>query len=202
MRWKSKSQGKFGRNISRRLLRGDDASQIIEFAVLLPLVLVLVVGVYDFGGAFILKHKIGSATLEGVRFASNQPSSDLSAAVGCGAPATICAVRDVVHTTLINNRVNDCGLASATAAPAGSLTWTFTVTCPGNLILKIERGVNNINAALPTPFQPGYLIEATRVTLTYPYHWHFDKVIPLLMPGASYPAGSPITTVVVMQNLN
>src|SRR5262249_16053212 len=151
-----------------KLFRENEAAQLIEFAISLPLLMVLVVGIYDFGGAFVIKHKVGSATLEGARFASNQPSNDLSNNSGCGAPGTISAIRDVVHGTLANNSVDDCGLGTASISGGDSdpthLMWTFKVSCPGDLKLQIERGVNNITATLPAPFEADYHVEATRVT--------------------------------------
>jgi Flp pilus assembly protein TadG len=169
--------------------------------------MVTVVGIFDFGSAFIVRQKLGNAALQGARVASNQPTSDLSNATGsCSAPASICALRDVIDGTLTESRLNDCGLAGSTAKPAGALAWQFTAStnCPGTLTLKIERGyVYTTAAALPTPFDSrSYGIEATKVTISYPYKWEFNKVIGLLVPGASYPSISQITSVAIMQNLN
>jgi hypothetical protein len=70
--------------------------------------------------------------------------------------------------------------------------------------VKVERGdVYAPSAALPAPFDTGsYGIEGTRVTISYPYKWEFNKVIGLLVPGASYASTSQISGVGVMQNLN
>jgi len=179
----------------------DDAggSEIIELAVSLPLLIVFAVGIYDFSAAFILKQKITHITEEAARVAVNQPTSDLSSLSLC--PPSICAIRNVVDQALANAGVNDCGLSGATPTKA-ALTWTFTASngnCSG-LILIINRGVI-YGAALPSPFQPGYTIEATSVTLKYPYQWQFGKAISLIAPGASYASG-PIQSVATMQNLN
>ena len=77
-------------------LGGSEGAEILEFAISLPLLLVVVVGVFDFGTAFTVKQKLGNTALQGARVASNQPTADLSLAGGCGAPASICSVRDVV----------------------------------------------------------------------------------------------------------
>ena len=60
------------------LLRGTDAAAIIEFAVALPLLVVLVVGIFDFGGAFNLKQELNNAAREGARFGAAQPTNDIS----------------------------------------------------------------------------------------------------------------------------
>lgn len=208
------------RNSTRRVLTrlaGSDGAEIVEFVVSLPLIMVTVVGIFDFGSAFIVRQKLSNAALEGARVGSNQPNSDLTTigAPPCSAPASICALRDVIDTTLTESRLNDCGLGSAAAtAGPGALMWTFTANtaCPGTLTLTIERGcVLGSATCTPTtsptvttpPFQTTpYWIEATRVTLSYPYKWEFNKVIGLLVPGASYAAVSQITSVGIMQNLN
>lgn len=180
-------------------------SQIVEFAIALPLLMVLVVGIFDFGTAFNIKQKLVNASLEGARVASNQPTRDLSLAGACAAPTSVCAIRDAVDNVLVTSKVKDCGLSSAGAVSAGPLAWTFSPAgCVGPMTLKIERGVVLPAIALPNPpFPPTfYRIEATRVTLTYPYQWTFNRVIQLLVSGANYPASSQLTTVTVMQNLN
>jgi len=197
---------KFARTLLARLT-GTDGAEIVEFVVSLPLIVVTVVGIFDFGTAFIVRQKISNAALQGARVASNQPTNDLSYSAGaCSAPSSVCALRDVIDTTLTESRLNDCGLNSASAAASGTLAWTFTANtnCPGTLSLKVERGyVYSPSAALPTPFDSGsYGIEGTKVTISYPYKWEFNKVIGLLVPGASYAGTSQISGIGVMQNLN
>ena len=51
-----------------RLLRDTNGAALIEFAVALPLLVVLVVGIFDFGGAFNLKQELNNAVREGARF--------------------------------------------------------------------------------------------------------------------------------------
>jgi len=186
-------------------LRNAEGAEIIEFAISLPLLMVFVVGIYDFGAAFALRQKLNNAVSEGVRTASNQPMRDLSATGACGAPGTVCAVRDVVASTLAASNVNNCGLIGVTASPPPpNLTWTFASStgCPaGPLTLKIERGYT-YTTTLSTPFRTTpYTIEATRITLTYPYRWQFVRVFQILAPGANY-FSSSLKSVAVMQNLN
>ena len=180
-------------------VRDARGSEIIELAVSLPLLIVFAVGVYDFSSAFILKQKITHITEEAARVAANQPTSDLSSPSLC--PSSICAIRNVVSQALTNTGVNDCGLSGTTPTKA-ALTWTFTASngnCSG-LILVVNRGVT-YGATLASPFQPGYTVEATSVTLKYPYQWQFNKAIGLIAPGANYASGL-IQSVTTMQNLN
>ena len=103
----------------RRLIShlGDcEASQIVEFAVSLPLLMALAVGIFDFGNAYNLKQKLTNAVREGARLGASQPTSDLSNAP----PTSVLAVRDVVDSYLTAARINDCGLGSATATASGA----------------------------------------------------------------------------------
>jgi Flp pilus assembly protein TadG len=171
-----------------------DASQIVELAVSLPLLAVVVIGLTDFSGAFNTKFRLSNAVREGARFASNQSTADLSNAT----PLSISGVRDVVDNYLVAGHLNDCGLSSASPTNAG-LTWTYTVNtgCPGTLTLVIDRG-NIFVTAAGTPLT----VEATRVSIQYPYQWRFNRVISVLVPGATYLGVTLISTDALMQNLN
>jgi Flp pilus assembly protein TadG len=186
-------------------LAGDEAAQIVELAVTLPLLVVILIGIYDFGQAYNLKQKLAAAAREGARFASSQSTADLTnaGAVCSPAPDSICAVRDVVDSYFIANNINDCGLSSLTTAPVTqngtNWQWTFTAGgCPnlGNLTVTINRGfVFNIAGT------PAVTAEGTRVDISYPYLWQFNRVVQLVAPGSAYgPAQIPATA--VMQNLN
>jgi Flp pilus assembly protein TadG len=177
----------------------------VEFAIALPLLMVLVVGIFDFGTAFNVKQKIVNAAREGARVASSQSTTGLNPPLvsSCAAPTSVCAIRDAVDRALVTSKVKDCGLSATNATTSGPLVWTFSPGgCAGPMTLKIERGVT-YNATLPNPpFQAAYTIEATRVTLNYPYQWTFNRVVQLMISGANYAATSQLTSVSVMQNLN
>jgi len=183
-----------------RLLPWDSTgSQIVEFAVALPLLLVMVVGIIDFGNAFNLKQKLSNVTRDAARLGASQSTSDLSNAP----PPSVLAVRDVVVNYMQNAKVNDCGLGSAAATPAGAGTpwkWTFTSACPqgGNLVLTVNRG----NVFTSTVTSGGFPVKiiSTEVTISYPYTWQFNNVIKLVVPSASYPGTSPINTDAVVAN--
>jgi Flp pilus assembly protein TadG len=171
-----------------------EASQIVELAVSLPLLAVVVIGLTDFSGAFNLKFKLNSAVREGARFASTQSTADLSNPT----PLSISGVRDVVDNYLVAVHVNDCGLSTASPVNAG-LTWTYTSNtgCPGTLTLAIDRGSVFVTGA-GTPVT----VEATHVSIQYPYQWRFNRVIGVLLPSATYAGVTLISTDAVTQNLN
>jgi len=178
-----------------------EGSQIAEFAISLPLLMVLIVGIFDFGSAFTVKLKVSNAALEGARIASTLPITDLSQAQ----PASLAAVVGSVDNALFRANINDCGLFPVTTWPTPvGLSWTFTASgngCPGTLTLIIDRGFT-YTAGLTPPFPANYNVEATKVTIKYPYKWQFNNVIKLITSSAGYPANSSITSTAVMQNLN
>ena len=183
--------------------RGAEAAQIVELAVTLPVLMILFVGIYDFGQAFNIKQKLAGAAREGARFAANQSTRDLSNA----SPPSLLAVRDVVDSYLTANNVNDLGLATATPGSPTNWTWTFTgtgATCvdSGNNTKQFTMTVNRGFSYNVTGGGNTVTIEATQVTLSYPYQWQFNRVINLVVGTASYAATSCIVTSAAMQNLN
>src|SRR6267154_3576431 len=130
--------------LTTRLLRADAASQIVEFAVALPLLVVFVVGIFDFSGAFTLKQKLTNAAREGARAAAAGPASDLTnPTTSTGIPASVTDAFWVIDNYLKSEQLNDCGLSSAVGT-GSRLTWTYSATgngCPGNGVkLIIDRG--------------------------------------------------------------
>jgi Flp pilus assembly protein TadG len=181
---------------SGRRCAGTEATQVVELAVSLPLLLVIAIGITDFGTALNLKHQLIIAVREGARLASNQSTADLTNP----APASVDAVRQAVDGSLVGAKINDCGLSAAVAAQAATgLVWIYTASgCPaGTLTLTIDRG-----STFLTTGSPPVTVEATHVSISYPFQWRFNGLITLLVPGARYSAVSQITTDVTMQNLN
>jgi Flp pilus assembly protein TadG len=177
-----------------RYCEQTEASQIAEFAVSLPLLAVVVIGITDFGSAFDLKYKLSNAVRAGARVASTQSTSDDTDAV----PTSVTAVRDTIDSYLVGDHVNDCGLATATPTNSG-LVWTYTANtaCPGGgtLTLIVDRGKT---------FQTtgGVTVETTHVSISYPFQWRFSGVIKVLIRNARYPGITYISNESVMQNLN
>ncbi len=176
------------------ICRGTEASQIVELAITLPLLLVVVVGLTDFSGAFNLKFRLSNAAREAARYAASQSTADLSNAN----PASIAAVRDLVDSYLVALHINDCGLAAQSASKSGMVfTYTANTGCAGALTLIINRGAA-FNVAGGTPA----VVEATDVNIRYPYQWRFSSAIQVLIPSATYAALTQITEDAVVQNLN
>ena len=180
----------------RGMLRCAEAAALAEFAVALPLLIVLVVGIYDFGGAFNTKQELNNALREGARFGAAQPTNDLSYPPGTS-PASVDAIRYVVDSYMLQAKINDCGLSGATVPSAGGgfLVWTYNAYgCALPLQLKIQRDCGAAPGGLCTE-QPGCAPESiqggptiyplcTQIWISYPYQWHFNNVLQVLIPGA------------------
>lgn len=179
----------------RKCATADGASSLAEFAISLPLLIVLVVGIFDFGGAFNQKQQLVSIMRDAARFGASSPTNDLAYGT---APPSINAIRDLVDGYLIAARLPDCGLGTAVGSPSGP-PWAYDSTggCPSpGVILTIYRdpqaGPNgSTSACTPLPTQNygtnglNVFLTCTRVSISYPYQWHFNSVIQLLVPGSN-----------------
>jgi Flp pilus assembly protein TadG len=183
----------------RGLATDTRASQIVEFAVTLPLLLVMAVGIFDFGSAFNMKQKLTNAAREAARLGASSATNDLTNP----APTSVLAIRDLVVNYLDTARINDCGLSAAPATAAGAATpwkWTFTATCPGggSFVLAVDRGF--VFTSSVTANGNPVKILSTNVSIAYPYNWQFNRVIGLLVSGASYPATTQISVNATLEN--
>jgi len=175
--------------------RKAEGAQLVEFAFAMPILVVLLIGIIDFGGAFNLKQKLNNAAREGARIASTLSCSDCTQPT----PLTIQSIRNVVENYLFNANVPLCGTQGTTPATPGPtpLSWTFTYSsspCPGSapFTLTVERSYTFLNGTTT--------VVASRVSLSYPYTWTFSRVVGLMVSGASPALPSTITTDAIMQN--
>src|SRR5713226_10031907 len=183
-----------GRPARRGLVRGSEGAQLLEFALVLPMLLVIVFGAADFGAAWALKDKLSNAARDAARIAGSQ-SNDLRG--GGNPPASVTAVKDVVANYLTNAKVTTCPDSAWTVASAGTFAWQYTSSSTGcgAFLLKIERGYTYTSGS------PAVTIVATRVTLTYPFTWNIGRLMKLMSPTSTLGNSVNITTTAVMQNL-
>ncbi len=196
-------------NFCRRLLRGERAAQIVEFAVALPLLVVFVVGIFDFSSAFTLKQRLTNIARDAARAAAADPANDLLQP-STALPQSVTDAFQTVDKDLLASNMNDCGV-TASGSPAG-LTWKFTASgngCPAiGLTITINRGYYfpPTGAGLPTvgctPQTPNgqTTIIGTCVSIQYFYPWRFGRAASLL--GASTVLPAQIAGVAVAMNEN
>jgi Flp pilus assembly protein TadG len=187
-------------------VRDDRAAQLVEFAVSLPLLVLFVVGIFDFSNAFTLKQKLTNVARDAARTAAAEPSTDLQTAL----PISIVDAFQDIDNYLLANNLSDCGATSA-GAPVG-LTWKYTGTAascpPGGLTILINRGYYFPgNGTVPlspncTPTDPAgqTAIISTCVSIQYAYPWKFGKVASLFGVTSTLP--NTISTAAVAMNEN
>ena len=184
------------------LVTAIQGSSLLEFAITLPLLVVFVVGIFDFSGAFNMKQKIDQAAQEGAIIAGAQPMSDIQS--GNASPASLLPVVTAVFNSLVASGVvpgGNCSPPGLVSELGSGLTWTYTIagcsTSATNdqLVITINRGWISGSATTGTLVAVG-----TIVTVQYPYHWRFNSVIQLLIPGASYAAITQVTESATVHN--
>lgn len=183
-----------------RLLRREQGSALLEFAICLPLLVVFVVGIYDFSGAFNQKQKIAQAAQEGAIIAGAQPMSDIASANPDSLRPVVTAIFNSLNANNIlpNAGAGSCKMPPPAPAPPSGLTWTYTISgCSGtfvtdDLIITINRGWVS-SAGLPVAV-------GTVVSIQYPYHWRFNSVIQLLVPGPTFAAVTQLKESSTVQN--
>jgi len=187
----SRSRAPSLRRAAEHLRRQTEGSAILEFAISVPLLVVFIVGIFDFGAAFDQKQKIEQAAQEGAIVAAAQPTSDLYSDLAPNpTPNSLPPVVTAVVNSLTGSAVVATGACGTVPAPTTSgMTWTYTMKCPtDSLVVAINRGWD-YSSGTPSPQAVG-----TTVTVTYPYHWRFNSAIQLLFPGtSSYAAVTTVT---------
>ena len=185
----------------KKLAAGSEGAALLEFAIIMPFLVVMAVGIFDFGAVYVLKDKLTQAAREGARIAVSEPRDLTTASCTLGGtnystPCSVAAAMAAVATDLTDQNVTGCVINPAGTA-AGNFTWNFNSSgagCGGNPILAIERDVQ-VTSGNET-------LLCTRVTLNYPQSWGFAYVIKLLDPSANFPSSFWITASAVMPNLN
>jgi Flp pilus assembly protein TadG len=99
----------------RVFARSDSAAALVEFAIVLPILLLIVFGIVDFGRALYTANNLTSAVREGARLASTQISPD---------PTT------AASKTAVTNAVKNYVIAISASAPVPTVTETFSGAPP------------------------------------------------------------------------
>jgi Flp pilus assembly protein TadG len=200
-------------------LQQDWGSQLVEFAVTLPLLVVFVVGIFDFSGAFTLKQKLTNVARDAARVAAADPASDVPAA-STTLPASVADAYQVIANYFTANNLNNCGLTVATGSLTSPAIWTFSSSgsgCPApvtttcgvtSLCIIINRGYyfpesGSSTAPTVTCASPGVgsqTIIGTCVSIQYAYQWRFGNVDTLLGSSVALPNTISVTAVAMNEN--
>lgn len=178
----------------------DSGAQMVEFAVALPLLVVFVVGIFDFSGAFTLKQKLTNVARDAARVAAADPASDIPSS-STALPASVADAYQLITNYFTANQLNQCGVTAGSATQSGT-TWNFSGAgngCPGTgLTIIINRGyyfpagsgslAPSVSCASQTVGSQTAVI-GTCVSIQYAYAWRFGNVDKLtgrspVLPGA------------------
>ncbi len=192
--------------------REDRGAQLVEFAVALPLLVLFVVGIFDFSGAFTIKQKLTNVAREAARVAAADPASDVPASSST-VPASVTDAYQLIANYFTANHLNICGVTSASSTYTAPATWTYSGAsggCPGSgLTIIINRGYyfpEASSALAPSTTCASQVIGSqtavigTCVSIQYAYKWRFGNAASLL--GASPLLPSVLSAIAVAMNEN
>jgi len=191
-----------GRGTRQKLRFGaEGGATLAEFAFTLPILVLILYGIFDFGSALVLKQKLEHVVYEAARAAASQSTDDLSNAAA-GASGSVADLRDAVAQNLRSAGVNDCGLlgAAPSAIPPPASTWTYSVSgggCPAPLVLTIRREdvlVVGVGAGAVSLF-------VSRVTLQYPFQYRSTGILQAVAGSSTFPTSVNLVINASMKNL-
>lgn len=188
---KAAREGAIGRRLCH-IATGTEGSQLLEFGLTLPFLLVFVIGIIQFGGAFNLKQKMANAAREGARIMVSNTVADS----GCTSSGSNCSAQAAAQA--VANYMTNAGVDSSCISPTGltsSGADAWSDTCGNGISLTI----NHQYVYMPTGGSP---VTGTKVTVTYPYTWFFNDIIRLLVPRANLALPNSLTEAAVMENIS
>jgi len=193
---------------------GDRGAQLVEFAVALPLLVLFVVGIFDFSNAFTFKQKLTNVARDAARVAAADVANDLQFP-SSSAPASVIDAYEDIDRYLLANNINDCGIVQS-SSPSSTLTWTSTANgngCPpAGLTIIINRGyyfspnlaTQPANVLCQPPALSGgptqTALIGTCVSIQYPYQWRFGNIASILGRSQSLPPVITATAVALNEN--
>lgn len=162
----------------------ERGAELVEFALVLPLILLLLVGIFDFGSLFALRQKMTNAAREGARIVVSTPLTNSSCT--SSTPCSIVAAAGAVVQYMANAGASISCIQPDSPTTSTALEWTYS--CTNGTSLVINRGYS-----FPGPDDS--VVPATQVTLVYPIEWRLARFLP------GFSRFKTITTQATMQNL-
>jgi Flp pilus assembly protein TadG len=163
---------------------GQSGAELVEFALVLPLILILLVGIFDFGSLFALRQKMTNAAREAARIVISEPLSDASCS--STTPCSIVAAANAVVQYMTNSGATITCIQPGSPTANAGLEWTYS--CANGTSLMINRGYSFAGP-------DDSVIPATQVTLVYPIAWRLMNFLP------GFSRYTTIATQTTMQNL-
>lgn len=147
--------------VTRRSLRARAGQALVEMALVMPVLLLFVMALVNFGRGYLLAITLESAAREGARLASDSSQSDAAVLSRIQAAASPFSVG--------GNNVSVC-LTTTPASPVCVPNGTFAPRTPANagqgVIVAISLQVVSLNSLLKSLFGFGNTITVTAVAET------------------------------------
>ena len=155
--------------IGRRFLATDRGTASVEFALVLPMLIVLMFGGFEAGYFIWMQHKLTEAVRDGARFASRMQTSDFCNGATLKSDATYTG--DIANIKLLTRT----GQLASTTAPAKVPGWTdaqvtVTVACDSFVSTGIYTDMGQYTSAGAAVKAPIVTVAATNVA--YPSLFH------------------------------
>lgn len=166
------------RNLEPKFIRlgSEKGAELVEFAIILPLLLVLFAGIWEFGAVYRTYQALTNGAREGARLAVLPQGINQTEAVRRRVKNYLS--KSNLQTSFISDTTNDSYLVIDNPANNSAGT-TVTVTLPGGTAL----------------------VSVTRVSIAYPYNFViFGPVMKLLLPASSTSGSITLRTTVTMEN--
>jgi len=159
-----------------RLIAGSRGAEIAEFAVVLPLLLSIIFGIFSFSRAYNIYNTITRAAQEGARVAGS-PACASCGGVACGAgPATPfpcdTVVANAVSGVLQASHIDPAQIATMTPATPTAAAWTAASCAPPSPAPACTT-TNNITICRFVVLNPASTTHecGTVVSFQYPYQF-------------------------------
>jgi Flp pilus assembly protein TadG len=128
----------------RGAFSSDEGATIVEFALVLPLLLVLIIGLIDFGRMGFVEVSITSASREGARLSSFYPSglsdnSEIDVLVQAAAPAAA-STAQLNSAAVLLVSVSPCSSTVSSENTSVTVSTNFTWLLPLDLLRIISPG--------------------------------------------------------------
>ena len=158
-------------------ISNEKGAELIEFAIMLPLLLVILAAIWDFGRAYRTYQVLTNAAREGVRLAVVPAGKNQEDAVQNRVVAYM--AQSNINTSFINS---------------GNIDTYVNVQNPSN-------DAANTSVTVTLPGGGTHVITVSRVNLNYPFSFIIiGPVIKLLAPGSTFGGNITLRTSVTMEN--
>jgi hypothetical protein len=151
-------------SVKRKPWRGSGArgAQLVELAFALPILFLLLLGVWDFGAAFVKKENLTSAAREAARITVSTPLKPTQTCGKAATPCSIVAAADAAATYLSKAGMDASCIDPVKPSSNSGLIWAWT--CLNGISLTINRQAT-------ISLDSSTILPAAEVDLQYPVTW-------------------------------